>query len=265
LAEVPAPIALLTDFGARDAYAGVMKGVLLTRCPGAVLVDLAHEVPPRDVLTGALLLASAVPFFPTFTVFLAVVDPGVGSARRPLCIRSGHSLLVGPDNGLLWPAASRCGLPQVFHLDRPEYWLPECSATFHGRDVFAPVAALLASGRQPEELGTPVHDPVQLEIPSCTFLAGAAHGEVLLVDRFGNAVTNIRPSDVGHPASGSARLEVGGRAVLGPSSHYSAVPRGEFLFLPGSLGYYEIALNGGDAAASLDLQPGSRILLRVRK
>jgi S-adenosylmethionine hydrolase len=249
-------IALLTDFGYSDAYVGVMKGVILARCGHARLLDLTHGVAPQDVLAGALQLASAVPYCPPDTVFLAVIDPGVGSSRRPLCVRSGGRLFVGPDNGLLWPAATGCGTPEAFHLDRPEHWLPPPGATFHGRDLFAPVAAMLALGRAPEALGSPVPDPVRLELPRPAPLPDGARGEVLLVDHFGNAVTNLGPDDLHRPAPDSVTFRIGERALQGPATHYGAVPQGEPVVVLGSLGFYEIALHGGDAARKLNLRRG---------
>lgn len=261
---MPRPIAILTDFGYQDAYAGVMKGVLLSRCPGAQVLDLTHGIPPQDILAGALYLASAAPYCPADAVFLAVVDPGVGSERRALAIKSGGRWFVGPDNGLLWPAAAALGTPRVYHLDRPECWLPRPGATFHGRDVFAPIAALLSLGRAPADVGTPIEDPVRLEVPAPRPLPDGVGGEVLLVDHYGNAVTTLRPSDLGDPPPGSRLFEVAGRALRGPATHYGSVPAGEPLVLLGSLGYYEVAVNGGSAADTLDLQRGDRVLSRTQ-
>lgn len=265
-------IALLTDFGYSDAYVGVMKAVLLTRCPHARLLDLTHGIAPQDVRAGALLLASAVPYCPAGTVFLAVVDPGVGGERRAICLRGGGHLFVGPDNGLLWPAASTEatlaaeGVPAAFHLDRPEHWLTATpGATFHGRDVFAPIAAALTAGRAPEDLGTPLDDPVRLDPPRPTRNAGEVRGEVLLIDHFGNAVTNLRPVDLDHPAPGAAAFEVAGRVLAGPDTHYAARREGEIVIVAGSLGYYEIAVRGGSAARALDLKPGSPVTARRRQ
>jgi len=253
------PVALLTDFGYLDAYAGVMKGVLFSRCPDLRSFDLTHGVPRGNTLAGALQLAAAVPYCPPDTVFLAVVDPGVGGERRGLCARSGGRLFVGPDNGLLWPALTLLGEPEVFHLDRPRYWLPHPSATFHGRDVFAPIAAMLALGRAPEDFGAPIQDPVRLEIPRPIHGTAGLAGEVLLVDHFGNAVTNIRPQDLRDPGPDAMLMLAGSRTLRGPATHYGAVPPGEPLVLLGSLGYYEVAVHGGSAADLLGLRRGSPV------
>lgn len=254
------PIVLLTDFGLQDAYVGLMKGVLVSHCPDAPLIDLTHGVPPQDVRAGALLLRHALPYFPPDSVFLAVVDPGVGGARRPICARSGRRIFVGPDNGLLWPAATERGKPEFFHLDRTELWLPERSATFHGRDIFAPVAALLAGGALPSQCGTPLSDPVRLVLPLPRRSEGGVQGEILLVDHYGNAVTNIRPQELG--ADGAPHFRASERNLGVPATHYGAVPPGEPLVVLGSMGYYEVAVNGGSAARSLSLGVGQAIHVR---
>jgi hypothetical protein len=254
------PIVLLTDFGLQDAYVGLMKGVLLSRCPDAPLIDLTHGVPPQDVRAGALLLRHALAYFPPDSVFLAVVDPGVGGERRPLCARSGRRIFVGPDNGLLWPAATERGRPEFFHLDRAELWLPERSATFHGRDVFAPVAALLAGGAQPSQCGSPISDPVRLALPAPRRTEDGLQGEVLLVDHYGNAVTNIRPQDV--RAEGALYFRAGDSELGPPASHYGAVQPGQPLVVLGSMGYYEVAVRSASAAKDLALQVGQAIHVR---
>ncbi|MGV3719390.1 MAG: SAM hydrolase/SAM-dependent halogenase family protein [Actinomycetota bacterium] len=257
---MPRPIALLTDFGSGDAYAGIMKGVLLTRCPGAPLFDLTHDIAPQDVFGGAVVLASAVRYCPADTVFLAVVDPGVGSDRRGVCLESGGRCFVGPDNGLLWPAAAAFGEPAAYHLDRPEHWLPEPGATFHGRDVFAPVSAALAQGVPARQLGSRIMDPLPLVLPTPVKRSGRIHGEILHIDRFGNAVTNIRPSDVGG-ANQAFQLEVGDRFIYGPSKCYRVVCSGEPTIVLGSWGYFEVAIRDGDAALLLGLQRGGPVVV----
>ncbi|MFN3650947.1 MAG: S-adenosyl-l-methionine hydroxide adenosyltransferase family protein [Armatimonadota bacterium] len=261
---MPPIIALLTDFGYRDAYVGTMKGVLLSRCPAARLVDLTHGVPPQDVTAGALYLQAAAPYFPPDTIFLAVVDPGVGGERRPLCLRSGGRTFVGPDNGLLWPAAAALGRPEAFHLNRPEHWLPRVGCSFHGRDLFAPVAAALASGIPPGELGSPIADPVPLPLPEPRREGETIHGEVLLIDHYGNAITNLGPEHLGAPTPGAVRFEIGPLQLDGPATHYAAVPAGEPLVLLGSFNRYEVAVNGGSAAQRYGLTPGTPLTARQR-
>jgi S-adenosylmethionine hydrolase len=255
-----ATIALLTDFGLEDAYVGIMKAVMLARCQEARFIDLTHGIPPQDVLAGALQLLSAVKYCPEGTVFLAVVDPGVGSARRPICIRSGAYFFVGPDNGLLWPAASSLGQPEVFHLIQSRFWLPQPGSTFHGRDIFSPIAALLAQGQAPEELGSPITNAVRLEFPKPINDSNGVHGEVIYIDHFGNAVTNLRSEDLHHPHPGMMSFTFGSRAIKGPSTHYGTVESGEPLVVLSSFGLYEIAINGGNATAFFNLKRGSQIV-----
>jgi S-adenosylmethionine hydrolase len=262
---MPRPIALLTDFGLADIYVGVMKGVLLAHCSKAVVIDLTHAVPPGDIVAGAFQLHGAAPYLPEDTVFLAVVDPGVGGKRKPVCARAGGRYLVGPDNGLLWPAATRLGEPEFFHLDRPEFWLPHPSSTFHGRDLFAPVAAALAEGTPPELLGTPHPDPVTLTLPIPRLAGNRLLGEVLWIDRYGNAITNLRPMDLAQrwddPAC--AVFSMGGEELGTPHTHYAAVLPGAVLVLAGSSGYYEIAVRDGSAANRLSLSRGSLVAVHA--
>lgn len=256
---MPRPIAILTDFGYTDAYVGVMKGVIHSRLPEARLFDLTHGVPPQAVRVGALQLLSAALYCPPDCVFLAVVDPGVGSDRRPVCLRSGGRFFVGPDNGLLWPAAAALGEPEAWVLDRPEHWLPTPGATFHGRDIFAPIAAALAGGESPEILGSPISDPARLDIPAPAREGSLLRGEILLVDGYGNAVTNLRPADLGNPAPFTRTFRAESTELRGPAPFYAAVAAGAPLVVVGSLGYYEIAINGGHAARELGLQEGSPV------
>lgn len=256
------PIALLTDFGYADAYAGVVRGTILARNPDARIFDLSHGVPQFNVLAGALQLASAVDFWPADTVFLAVVDPGVGGCRRGLVIRSGGRVFVGPDNGLLWLAAERCGDPRAFQLDQPRFWLPDVGATFHARDVFGPVTALLAMGRAAEDFGTAISDAVRISVPPPSpGDGGGVRGEVLFSDHYGNAITNLRPEDMGTAADAALVFIAADRRIPGPGDHYGAVPEGEPVVVLGSLGYYEIAVNAGSAAASLGLTAGSPVVV----
>jgi len=255
---MPRPIALLTDFGLQDAYVGILKAVILSRCPDARFIDLSHDIPPQDVWAGALCLASAAPYCPPDTVFLAVVDPGVGSDRRALCLRSEGRLFVGPDNGLLWLAASAVGTPEAFCLDRPEFWLPSPSATFHGRDVFAPVTAHLSLGMAPECVGSPLPAPMTLRIPEPLRTSARVMGEVIHVDHFGNAITNLRPEDLRGQTLPLA-FEVTDQFIFGPANCYMDVQAGLPTIVLGSWGYFEVAIRDGSAALLLGLQRGSPV------
>lgn len=263
MTEPPPIITLLTDFGTRDPFVGAMKGVILSLCPTARLVDLTHEVAAGDMRGGAFALWAAAPYFPPRTVHLAVVDPGVGGPRRPLVLRTEQALFVGPDNGLLWPAAAREAPPEAWEIDLAT-WDRPISATFHGRDVFAPAAARLAAGEPPGAFCRPFRNPVRLDWPRCRSEPGRVQGEVLALDRFGNAITNVTPGDLGSPGTGQATFTAAGNAMTGPASHYGAVPAGEPVVVVGSAGLYEIAVNQGSAAAALGLRVGSPVTVEIR-
>ncbi|MGH9371725.1 MAG: SAM hydrolase/SAM-dependent halogenase family protein, partial [Vicinamibacterales bacterium] len=184
-------IALLSDFGTHDHYAGTMKGVMLTICPDITLVDITHDVPPHDVLDGALQLAAAARYFPSGTIFLAVVDPGVGSARRGIAAEAGDYRFVAPDNGVLTAALREWAPKKIVELTERRYARPTVSRTFEGRDRFAPAAGWLAKGIQLTALGRPAPDYYRLDIPQPQVNESAISGVVLRIDRFGNLVTNI--------------------------------------------------------------------------
>lgn len=250
-----APITLLTDFGTADGYVAEMKAVLATEAPGVPVVDATHDIAPQDVEAGRLALARYWRRFPRGTVHVAVVDPGVGSARAALAVESDGRLLVGPDNGVLSPALLLAGARAV-RLPVP----PRAAPTFHGRDVFAPAAARLALGAVLDALGEPADDPVVRRTPEARRLAdGAIEGCVITVDRFGNAVTNL----VAGPSAQrpGAALDVGGRLV--PVRRvYADVAPGEAVALAGSSGLLELAVRDGSAARLLGVARGARVVLR---
>jgi S-adenosyl-L-methionine hydrolase (adenosine-forming) len=251
-------ITLTTDFGTGDGFVGVMKGVILTIAPTAHLVDLSHDVAPQDVRQAAYLLARARPYFPAGTVHLAVVDPGVGSARRLLLVVASRACFVGPDNGLFTPALDEPG-SQAFVLDQPAFWLPQVSQTFHGRDIFAPVAAHLAAGVTPAALGSLVSDPVRLVLPIPVRLpGGAVRGEVVYVDHFGNLITNIPAAWL---EERTWRCEIAGQTLPGISHSYAAAAPGALLALVSSGGTLEIAMRDGNAAGRLPAGVGATVIL----
>ncbi|MBN1336955.1 MAG: SAM-dependent chlorinase/fluorinase [Deltaproteobacteria bacterium] len=249
------PLALLTDFGLADPWVGVMKGVILSVAPGLSLVDLAHEVPPGDVLAGALHLDAAVDFFPPDTLFLAVVDPGVGTARRALAARVGSWRFVLPDNGLLTAVLERHPLHAAWSAEDPAFHLSSPGRTFEGRDVFAPVAAWWMAGTDPARFGPAVADPIRIPMPRARRVPGGWEGEVLLLDRFGNAVTDL-------PAPPGAVARAAGVAFP-VASTYGAVPAGASLAVEGSTGRLELAVNGGSAATIHGLVRGTPVRLEV--
>lgn len=256
-----AVITLLTDFGQRDGFVGIVKGVLLKLAPQARIVDLSHEVAPQDVMEGALILASAVPYFPPRTIHLAVIDPGVGTERRPLLIETDDALLIGPDNGLLSLAAGS-QIRRVVHLDRAKYFLAPSSQTFHARDVFAPVAAHCALGIPSTNLGTPVDDWFRLEVPTPRRIEGSIEGRVIHVDRFGNLIGNIRREDLGDFRGEELSISIGGVQISGLSPHYAAVGEGKPVALWNSWGRLEVAVRNKSAARYLRVRNGDRILVR---
>jgi S-adenosylmethionine hydrolase len=253
-------IALLTDFGLLDHYVAAMKGVMLGICPDATLLDISHDVAPQDILGGALQLEAVTPFLPPGTVVVAVVDPGVGSARRGIAIETGTLRFVGPDNGLF----ALVGAPaRAVELRDQRYARSTVSRTFEGRDRFAPAAAWLASGIALSQMGPGVEDLVRLDMPSPTVRDGAIDGIVLRVDRFGNLISNITQEDLGGFASAVA-VAAGGATIDGLSSTYSERPFGSLCALVGSTGRLEIAVSGGSAAAALDATRGTAVQVRAR-
>lgn len=255
-------VALLTDFGSHDPYVGTLKGVILSRFPAAILVDLAHGVPRQDITTGAFFLSRSLDYFPPGSVFVAVVDPGVGTSRRLLVARDQGRAFLAPDNGLLAPALSKEAI--VLELCAERFALPGASRTFHGRDILAPAAAAIASGDSPESAGRPLSTPiVALAIPRARKIAeDRVDAEVLFADRFGNLVLSAVESDL---AGGPARwrIEAGGREIA-LCGTYAEVRSGDALGLVDSFGSIEIAVRDGNAAAELGLGRGSRLTLRKR-
>jgi S-adenosyl-L-methionine hydrolase (adenosine-forming) len=247
-------ITLLTDFGTADGYVAELKGVLTSSAPGVPLLDMSHDIPAQDVEHARLTLARYWRRFPVGTVHLVVVDPGVGTARAAIAVHSDGRYLVGPDNGVLSPA--------LFALDARVIALPvdpHASATFHGRDVFAPAAAQLALGAPFEALGEPLHEPVRRRTPQPQRQAdGSLAGEVLTIDRFGNAITNL----VAYAAHSRAatHAEVAGQQARMVRTYGDAMP-GELIALVGSSGFVEIAVREGSAAVSHRLQRGQRVVL----
>jgi S-adenosylmethionine hydrolase len=277
-------VTLTTDFGTADGYVGTMKGVILDIVPQAQLVDITHQITPQDVRQTAYVLYTAYPFFPSHTVHLVVVDPGVGSARRPIALRSARGTFVGPDNGVF--SYIMAGAPfaeesveAVVELAHPRYRLPQVSHTFHGRDVFAPAAAHLAAGVPIDQLGPAVSDPVMLPLPRLEVGHDVVRGEVLHADHFGNVITSIgrlswegdelslEPVFPGHSAQTAcfhadrALVMAGGREIPRVHRTYANVQLGQVLALVGSEGHLEIAVREGSGVERLGLKPGDAVEL----
>jgi S-adenosylmethionine hydrolase len=261
-------IALLSDFGTRDHYVGSMKGAMLGICPDITIVDITHEIAPHDVLGGALQLAGAYRYFPAGTIFVAVVDPGVGSARRGLAAEAGDYRFVAPDNGVLSGVFRDLPPKRLVELTERRYARPTVSRTFEGRDRFAPAAAWLAKGIQLSALGRAVAQPHQFEIPQPREAEGTLRGTVLIVDRFGNLVTNIDRRTFDrflHIESGQAsgtELSVGRVPIRRIVSTYTDIHPGEACALFGSTDHLEIAVNAGNAAETLGQGRGAEVELR---
>jgi len=256
------PIALLTDFGTRDGYAGVLHGVILCINPAAVIVDVCHDIPAQDIRAGAFVLSTVYRYFPEDTIHLVIVDPGVGSERRAIAVRTAVGTFVAPDNGVLSYVFAREPVRAMVQLTEPRYWRAVLSHTFHGRDLFAPVAAHLSLGVELAELGPAMQDPVRFTVPQVRATReGNLHGEVLHVDRFGNLVTNVPAELV--PAGQLLRLQIAGRELRGVRRAYAHASDGELLVLVGSSGYLEVAVRNGSAADTLGTGRGTEVELIV--
>ncbi|HTT17738.1 MAG TPA: SAM-dependent chlorinase/fluorinase [Candidatus Sulfotelmatobacter sp.] len=244
-------VTLTTDFGLNDHFVGTMKGVILNIAPNAEIVDICHSVQPYDILDGALTLAESYNYFPTRTVHVVVVDPGVGSARRPIIAASDRHNFVAPDNGVLSLMYAREERLHVRHVSSDHYFLQPISNTFHGRDIFAPVAAYLAKGLDHEKFGPEITDYVRFNAPRPKPVdAKTLRGVVLKVDRFGNLITNFTPSDVPALFDGQAagfKITVGKKEITAMKTSYAEGAPNEVFGILGSMGYLEIAANRGAA------------------
>jgi S-adenosylmethionine hydrolase len=257
-------ITLTTDFGLADSYVGVMKGVILGIDPTATIVDISHDIAPQDVREAAYIVYTAYPYFPPDTIHVVVVDPGVGSQRRAIALRAARACFVAPDNGALSYVLAREGMSEAVSLTNPRYHRPAVSPTFHGRDIFAPVAAYLARGIPLTELGGPLTEIVTFSLTQPQVLPdGDAVSHVLHIDRFGNLILDIREGD--SILREGLVLEATGRRIQGLGRTFTDVPAGELVAYIGSSGHLEIALREGNAAQSLGIEIGDQILLRETK
>jgi S-adenosylmethionine hydrolase len=254
-------ITLTTDFGAGSPYVAAMKGVILTINPAARIVDLSHEIPPQDVRHAAFFVAAALPYFPPDAIHMLVVDPGVGSERAALFVESGGMRLLAPDNGCWTLLTRERAAPRVIRLAEPRYWRTTVSATFHGRDVFAPVAAYLSLGIHPQELGPDETHWVELQWPFPLRMDGLLHGEVVFVDHFGNLITNLRGDDLPNEPHTPIRVSLNGQVVDRLVRTYSDGSPGEVVALVSSFGLLEVAEIQGNASARLQVSRGD--LVRV--
>jgi len=257
-----ATITLLTDFGPSGVAASEMKGVLISLAPEAHLVDISHTISPQNIPEAARILSRSPFYFPEGTIHIFVVDPGVGTARRPIAARIGSQRFVGPDNGALTLALRRAeaeGWPvEVFKLDQPRYWRPKISNTFHGRDIFSPVAAHLALGVPLEAVGSPITDPVILPLPTVERTAHGVRGEIaVVVKHFGNLITNIRADDMAD--LGDVSVRVRGIEIRGLVRTFGDRPPGEWVALIGSEDELVLAVVNGHAGDQLGAKVGDTV------
>lgn len=256
-------ITLTTDFGLKDPYQGAMKGAMLSVNRDARIIDITHLVSPGDIVEGALIMLESCGFFPEGTIHVGVVDPGVGGERRAILVETERFFFVGPDNGLFSLALRGANVRRIIHLTEKKYFRDEVSNTFHGRDIFGPVAAHLSRGVSPAEFGPEITDIRGISLPATAREKGVIAGEVIYVDSFGNIITNIE-KDEALSFGEDASVELNGKKAGSLKRTYSEAPKGAQLALISSSGLLEIAVNGGDAARLFNAQVGDKVILRAR-
>ncbi len=257
-------ISLLTDFGSLGGYVGAVKGVIHSRTD-ADIVDISHDIAPQSVVEGAFVLRSVVPYFPDGSVHMAVVDPGVGGPRKPIAIRAGSHYFVGPDNGLLLPAAQQCGKPEVREIDPRRIGVSNVSNTFHGRDVFAPASAYLSAGGAFEKIGKLARSYREMDLGEIRNIPSGLSGLCIYADAFGNVITNIDGARFTRLFSIGQRIRVtcgNFRDVIEFTRTYSDKRQGEPLILVGSHGNVEIAVTGNSARLLIDYKQGAEVEFR---
>lgn len=257
-------VTLTTDFGLADHYVGAMKGVLYSINPAATIVDISNSVQSFDLLDGALTIAQSYSYYPKDTIHVVVVDPGVGTTRRPILAKAGTHYFVAPDNGVLSLVYEREERVEVRHITSSHYFREPVSQTFHGRDIFAAVAGWLSKGMEPAKFGEPIEDFVRFTAPRAK--AGDANqlkGVVLKVDKFGSLITNITPGDVAGIFGGEFKLTVGNATVTKLVSNYAEGAKGEVFAILGSGGFLEISVNKGSAAQAAQANKGSEVVVTM--
>jgi len=256
-------ITLLTDYGIRDSYVAEVKGVILGINPEATIIDISHDIGNYDITTGAFHLARSVPYFPENTVHIGVIDPTVGSKRKPVIIKTKKAWLVGPDNGLMAPAAERLGIEEVYEIIGHPDFPTKISMVFDGRDTFGPAGALLSRGEKPENIGTPLEDIIRLPSYTPTIEKNTISGEIIHVDGFGNCVTNITYETLEKTnikMDDKLKIKTLERTMNLPYvDRFSKVPVGEPLLLVAGGGYLELSINQGNAAEKMELKKGTQI------
>ena len=258
-------ITLTTDFGHQDAFGGIMKGVIAGINPQARVIDITHGIPPQDIIVGALTLCHSVKYFPAGTIHVAVVDPGVGSARQPLLIECEGNYFLGPDNGVLSLAVENIRSAHIVHLSNPTFHLHPTSTTFHGRDIFAPAAAHLSLGIPVSAFGEPWDNIVRVSIPKVVRKEGAIEGEIIYVDQFGNLFTNIGEHDLSGQPLENIDIVIGSVWIHGLSQIYAGAQEGQFVVVVNSWGLVEIAVYKDNAQQRTGAKIGDKIAIVLPK
>jgi hypothetical protein len=254
-------ITLTTDFGLKEHYVGAMKGVILSINPDVIIMDITHEIPPRDIFKAAFTLKNFYSYFPPGTIHIAVVDPGVGSKRKPIALEADNNIFIGPDNGVFTFIYRESKSVKSFEISNSKYTLPNISSTFHGRDIFAPAAGYLSLGVSVNDLGKRVMKPVRLPIKEPEVKEGKIIGEVIYVDSFGNLITNV----AAYLVKPKSWIYIGGEVIKGISKSYSDVPKGKLLAVIGSGGFVEISVNQGSASELIEGRLGSARSKKLNK
>ncbi|RLF42468.1 MAG: hypothetical protein DRN12_00015 [Thermoplasmata archaeon] len=255
-------VTLLTDFGLKSSYVSQMKGVIASISPSSNIIDITHEVTPQNIREGAFILRSAVSYFPIGSIHVAVVDPGVGTDRRGIVVITKKHVFVGPDNGLLMPAAHMLGDFIVYSIENTRYMLDTISNTFHGRDIFAPVAAHISKGIPFESIGPRIYDYIDSQLPNAVFSDDSVYSTVLHIDRFGNIITNIDGKSFQNFVKYGEEILIslqGEDYKLRFLENYASADKGELLVVIGSSNFVEISMNQGNAAGKLDVKPDDHI------
>ena len=254
-------ITLTTDFGLKDHYVGAMKGVILSINPNVIITDITHEIPPQDIFNATLILRNFYNYYPQGTIHIVVVDPGVGSRRKPIVVQADNYIFLGPDNGIFTFVYSELKSVKAFEISNPKYTLPKVGSTFDGRDVFAPAAAHLSLGVTVDDLGGQVRKPVKLQIKEPVVRGSEIIGEVIYIDSFGNLITNV-PAQLIKPES---RVYIGGEVIKRISQSYAEVPKGELLAIIGSTGFLEISISHGSALDMIETRLRSTKSKKIKK
>jgi S-adenosylmethionine hydrolase len=257
-------ITLTTDFGLRDPYVAIMKGVMLSINPEAKIVDVSHQIPPGAIVQATSVIKDSIAYFPRGTINVVVVDPGVGGPRRPIAVKTDHYFFVGPDNGIFWPFFDENKSSVIIHLTEKKYFLPDISYTFHGRDIFAPVAAYVSLGVDIREMGLVIRDPVRLSPPCVEIKGNHLYGEIVRVDNFGNLITSIHRTDMeAFLQSATPRISIGNSTIEDVKRVYADAPRGELMALYGSSNRLEIAVRERSASDFLGLTADEAIGMKI--